>query len=68
MSETGPNGKNRRNRQLPKIFACGALIALKISGGTLNVISLLGIVLLGGVVVNNGIVLIEYMNQPSDRP
>lgn len=42
---------------------CGALIALKISGGTLNVISLLGFVLLGGVVVNNGIVLIEYMNQ-----
>jgi HAE1 family hydrophobic/amphiphilic exporter-1 len=42
---------------------CGALIALKISGGTLNVISLLGLVLLGGTVVNNGIVLIEYMNQ-----
>lgn len=42
---------------------CGALIALKISGGTLNVISLLGFVLLGGTVVNNGIVLIEYMNQ-----
>ncbi len=42
---------------------CGALIFLKISGGTLNVISLLGFVLLGGVVVNNGIVLIEYMNQ-----
>ncbi|HRK62010.1 MAG TPA: efflux RND transporter permease subunit [Candidatus Omnitrophota bacterium] len=42
---------------------CGALFALKISGGTLNVISLLGFVLLGGVVVNNGIVLIEYMNQ-----
>ncbi len=42
---------------------CGALIFLKITGGTLNVISLLGFVLLGGVVVNNGIVLIEYMNQ-----
>jgi len=42
---------------------CGALFALMITGGTLNVISLLGFVLLGGIVVNNGIVLIEYMNQ-----
>lgn len=41
----------------------GAIIALKLTGGTLNVISLLGLVLLGGVVVGNGIVLMEYINQ-----
>jgi HAE1 family hydrophobic/amphiphilic exporter-1 len=41
----------------------GAIIALKITGNTLNVISLLGLVLLGGVVVSNGIVLMEYINQ-----
>ena len=42
---------------------CGAIIALKITGHSFNVISLLGFVLLGGVVVNNGIVLMEYINQ-----
>lgn len=41
----------------------GALIALKVTGSTFNVISLLGLVLLGGVVVGNGIVLMEYINQ-----
>ena len=41
----------------------GALIALKITGSSFNVISLLGLVLLGGVVVGNGIVLMEYINQ-----
>ncbi len=41
----------------------GALVALKITGTSFNVISLLGLVLLGGVVVGNGIVLMEYINQ-----
>ncbi len=41
----------------------GALIALKVTGTSFNVISLLGLVLLGGVVVGNGIVLMEYINQ-----
>ncbi|MBU9888423.1 MAG: efflux RND transporter permease subunit [Candidatus Omnitrophica bacterium] len=41
----------------------GAIVALKITGNSLNVISLLGLVLLGGVVVSNGIVLMEYINQ-----
>ena len=41
----------------------GAFLALKVTGNTLNVISLLGLVLLGGVVVYNGIVLMEYTNQ-----
>ncbi|MCM8775755.1 MAG: efflux RND transporter permease subunit [Candidatus Omnitrophica bacterium] len=45
----------------------GVSVALWISHTSLNVISLLGIVLLGGVVVSNGIVLIEYINQLRDQ-
>lgn len=41
----------------------GISIALYVTGTSLNVISLLGMVMLGGVVVNNGIVLMEYINQ-----
>ena len=41
----------------------GALVALNVTGTSFNVISLLGLVLLGGVVVGNGIVLMEYINQ-----
>lgn len=41
----------------------GISVALFITGHSLNVISLLGMVMLGGVVVNNGIVLMEYINQ-----
>lgn len=41
----------------------GVSMALFFSGGSLNVISLLGMVMLGGCVVNNGIVLMEYINQ-----
>jgi len=40
----------------------GVVFALLVTGTTLNVISILGIVILGGVVVNNGIVLIDCMN------
>ncbi len=41
----------------------GVLIALLISGTTVNVISALGVIILVGTVVNNGIILIEYTNQ-----
>ena len=41
----------------------GVSIGLLLSRNSLNVISLLGMVMLGGVVVNNGIVLMEYTNQ-----
>ncbi len=41
----------------------GISLALFLTGTSLNVISLLGMVMLGGVVVNNGIVLMEYINQ-----
>ncbi|WP_157143292.1 efflux RND transporter permease subunit [Brachyspira pilosicoli] len=41
----------------------GALIFLYIGGETLNVYSAIGIIMLVGIVVNNGIVLIDYMNK-----
>jgi len=41
----------------------GVAVALYLFHTSLNAISLLGFILLGGVVVNNGIVLIEYVNQ-----
>ncbi|MBP9866200.1 MAG: efflux RND transporter permease subunit, partial [Candidatus Omnitrophica bacterium] len=45
----------------------GVVTALLLTGTSLNVISLLGVVLLGGVAVNNGIILIEYINQLRDE-
>ena len=41
----------------------GALIFLYLGGQTLNVYSGIGIIMLVGIVVNNGIVLIDYMNK-----
>ena len=41
----------------------GALIALLITGFELSVISMIGIVVLMGIIVNNAIVLVDYINQ-----
>ncbi|MGL5721863.1 MAG: efflux RND transporter permease subunit [Brevinema sp.] len=43
--------------------AFGAIVFLFLTGRSLNVISAAGIVVLVGIVINNGIVLIDYMNQ-----
>ena len=40
----------------------GVLLALFITGTSINVVALLGVIMLGGIVVNNGIVLIDYLN------
>lgn len=40
----------------------GVILAFVISGMTLNIISFLGVVMLMGIVVNNAIVLISYIN------
>lgn len=40
----------------------GVVAALAVTGRTVNVISILGVIMLGGVVVNNGIVLLDFMN------
>ncbi|MFC2091617.1 efflux RND transporter permease subunit [Elusimicrobiota bacterium] len=44
------------------LSAIGVALFLLITGTTLNVVVLLGITMLGGIVVNNGIVLISYFN------
>jgi HAE1 family hydrophobic/amphiphilic exporter-1 len=41
----------------------GAVLGLGIGGHTLNVVAMIGIVTLAGIVVNNGIVLIDAVNQ-----
>ena len=41
----------------------GVFFALFITGTTLSVMSLVGIVMLAGIVVNNGIVMVDYINQ-----
>ena len=45
----------------------GVAVGLMLTGKSLSVIVLLGIVMLGGVVVNNGIVLIEFINSLRDK-
>ncbi len=41
----------------------GVIWALLVTHNTLNVISFIGIIMLAGIVVNNAIVLIDYINQ-----
>jgi HAE1 family hydrophobic/amphiphilic exporter-1 len=47
---------------IPLAFT-GGMIALLVTGSNLSLVALVGFVLLVGIVVNNGIVLIDYMNQ-----
>ena len=41
----------------------GVILILLVTGNTLSMGSLLGVIILAGVVVNNGIVLVDYINQ-----
>jgi HAE1 family hydrophobic/amphiphilic exporter-1 len=47
---------------IPLAFT-GGFIALLLTGQTLDVIAMLGFIMLAGLIVNNGIVLIDYINQ-----
>lgn len=47
---------------IPLAFT-GGLLALLITGNELSVISMLGFLVLAGIVVNNGIVFVDYVNQ-----
>ncbi|MEG0051032.1 MAG: efflux RND transporter permease subunit [Terrisporobacter sp.] len=47
---------------IPLAFT-GGILALLITGQELSVISMLGFLVLAGVVVNNGIVFVDYVNQ-----
>jgi len=45
----------------------GVALSLLVTGTTLTVMALIGIIMLVGIVVNNGIVLVDYMNQLRSR-
>ena len=45
----------------------GALAALKLSGGTLNVYSQIGLVMLIGLITKHGILIVEFANQLRDK-
>ena len=45
----------------------GAIIGLLITGNTITMPAMMGFVMLIGMVVNNGIVLVDYTNQLMDR-
>ena len=47
---------------IPLAFT-GGFLGLYISGSEVSVISVIGFVMLAGVIVNNGIVLVDYINQ-----
>jgi len=41
----------------------GVVIALLVTGKTVSLVSLIGFIILGGIAVNNGIVMVDYINQ-----
>ena len=47
---------------IPLAFT-GGFLGLFVSGSEVSVIAMIGFVMLAGIIVNNGIVLIDYMNQ-----
>ncbi|MBQ7924805.1 MAG: efflux RND transporter permease subunit, partial [Lachnospiraceae bacterium] len=51
---------------IPLAFT-GGFLGLFISGSEISVIAMIGFVMLAGVIVNNGIVLIDYTNQLRER-
>ncbi len=48
---------------IPPLAFTGGLLALIITGYEISLISLLGFLVLSGIVVNNGIVFVDYTNQ-----
>lgn len=47
---------------IPLAFT-GGFVALLISGFDISVISIIGFIMMAGIIVNNGIVLVDYVNQ-----
>ncbi len=45
----------------------GVILALAITGNTLNMMSFVGLIMLVGIVVKNGIVLVDYINLNRER-
>lgn len=51
---------------IPLAFT-GGFLALLLTGKVLNVIAMLGFIMLSGLIVNNGIVLIDYINRQREE-
>jgi len=49
------------------LSSIGVALALLLTGTNLNVMALIGIIMLVGIVVNNGIVLVDFINQLRQR-
>jgi len=49
------------------LASLGALLALKLSGGTLNVYSKVGLIMLIGLITKHGILIVEFANQLRER-
>src|SRR5262249_25330037 len=49
------------------LSATGALLALKLTGGTWNVYSQIGMVTLVGLITKHGILIVEFANQLQER-
>ena len=45
----------------------GVVVSLAVFGSSMSMVSLLGVVTLGGMLVNNGIILVDYINQLEDE-
>jgi HAE1 family hydrophobic/amphiphilic exporter-1 len=45
----------------------GVVIALAVTGSTLNMMSFVGLIMLVGIVVKNGIVMVDYINLNRER-
>jgi len=45
----------------------GAILALFITGTTINIVAFIGVIMLAGIVVNNAIVLVDLINQLRDQ-
>ena len=52
---------------LDELLPAGSLIALELSGMTLNIFSKIGIVMLVGLVTKNSILIVEFANQLRER-
>ena len=50
-------------RELGFGLSVGAVLALLVTGTTVNIVALIGVIMLVGIVVNNAIVLVDLINQ-----
>lgn len=49
------------------LAAIGAVFALLLAGQSINIVAMIGVVMLAGIVVNNGIILVDAVNQLREK-